>query len=411
MATCSCCSHAVKEAPLPHSSAAELLQEASRCVACGLCLPHCPTYRKTFSETDSPRGRILMMQGALEARIPINESFVRRIDSCLTCRACEAACPSQVRYGRLVNGMRGMIEKSRPRKSWKELHRSRLLRSIATSPALLQIAGYALKLNRIMGAPLPLPAADFRGEWREVYPATANKRGGVALFLGCFARVLDTRTLRAAIFVLNRLGYTVHVPQGQTCCGALHLHGGEPEAAARLAQQNVRVFAQFGAITSTASGCAAALNEYPEQLKAGEKFAPRVADICAFLAQASGWEDVRITPLAARVAVHEPCTLRNVLKGQDAVYALLQRIPQAKIEPLPGNDQCCGAAGDYHLREPEMAGLLLTDKTEAVREAAPDYLVTSNFSCAMHLAKGIRAAGMKTEVLHPVALLARQMAE
>ncbi|MFI4922220.1 MAG: (Fe-S)-binding protein, partial [Burkholderiales bacterium] len=113
--------------------------------------------------------------------------------------------------------------------------------------------------------------------------------------------------------------------------------------------------------------------------------------------------------LREKIAVHDPCTLRNVLRKEKAPYSLLQRIPQAQVEALAGNDQCCGAAGTYFLSQPQMAGLLRDDKIKALQENGASWLATSNVGCAMHLAEGVRAAGLAVEIVHPVTLLAQQM--
>ena len=157
------------------------------------------------------------------------------------------------------------------------------------------------------------------------------------------------------------------------------------------------------AIISTASGCGVQLAEAPFD------FSAEVIDISAFLEKTEGWNDVKISPLPHKITVHEPCSLRNVLRGAAHPYALLARIPGACIAPLVGNDQCCGAAGTYFLDQPEMAKALLDDKMVAVDKSGGRYLATSNVGCALHLASALRQAGSKIEVLHPVTLLARQM--
>lgn len=273
--------------------------------------------------------------------------------------------------------------------------------------------------------------------WREVYPSMGKPRGEVGLFLGCVARLTDVETINAGIFVLNRLGYTVHVPRTQTCCGALHRHGGDKRAAEQLAHQNIRAFNQLdlAGIISMASGCGSQLSEYsmtfPVSSSYGAQraegklpleapvssqarsFNAKAVDIGEFLAAAEGWDDIRLAPLPHLIAVHEPCSLRNVLRASRHAYALLARIPQARVVPLGGNDQCCGAAGTYFLDQPEMAQALLRDKLIAVKASGARYLATSNIGCSMHIASGLRKTVHETapgiEVLHPVALLARQM--
>ena len=248
--------------------------------------------------------------------------------------------------------------------------------------------------------------------WQTLYPATGEARGAVGLFLGCVARLTDTETLNATIFVLNRLGYTVHVPSQQGCCGALPQHAGDPQAAQQLALINRDAFSGLAldAIISTASGCGASLGEYPVLLDfPAPVLSARVMDIGEFLSMASGWETLHFQPLAAKIVVQDPCTLRNVQHAAGFPYVVLARIPQATIEALAGNDQCCGAAGLYHIQQPEMAGMLRDDKIAALRQTGAQYLATSNVGCAMWLAQGLRAQNMKMEVIHPVTLVARQL--
>ena len=420
---------AMKPDDLPFATA-PLVQLADRCVACGLCLPHCPTYRKTLSEADSPRGRIQLMKGVLEGHIPLNERFIEHIDLCLTCRACENVCPNSVAYGELVDGVRVAIEAARQR-SWLE----RFLRKLALQGLLakpsrfeklapflrfyqqsgLQRAVRRFGLLRWLGLEeieRQLPPIPRGFSWRETYPAIGTIRGEVGLFLGCVARISDGTTLKAAIFILNRLGYTVHVPPAQTCCGALHQHSGESRAAKQLAVQNLEAFAlpNLLAVISTASGCGAMLAEYHQTLgKEAEPFAAKVTDLSAFLERAEGWSAIAMQPLREKIAVHDPCTLRNVMRKEKAPYAMLQRIPQAQVEALAGNDQCCGAAGTYFLSQPQMAGLLGDDKIRAMQEGGANWLATSNVGCAMHFADAARKAGLNIKVAHPATIVARQM--
>lgn len=442
---------------------AKISAEANLCVSCGLCLPHCPTYRITQSEADSPRGRIALMSGVAGGRIPMNERFELHMDRCLTCRACEAVCPNHVRFGQLMDGARAMMASSPPdllrektgmRKPWFRRWVERELvakpeRIDALRPLFRFYEGSGLqKLVRKSGllrqtklalleAQLPhvdKPCSLSSGtsnsrSWQGIYPSIGKSRGDVGLFLGCVARLTDAPTLNATILVLNRLGYTVHVPPTQTCCGALHQHGGDMQAAAQLARENTKAFdgLNLDAIISTASGCGVQLAEYsffpasqpsrkstPVQQQARQddlkgRPPPKIMDISAFLAVAEGWDDVKLAPLPYKISVHEPCSLRNVLRGAAHPYTLLKRIPGVLIEPLAGNDQCCGAAGTYFLDQLEMASMLLRDKIGALNASGARYLATSNVGCAMHIASALREAGSEIEVVHPVTLVARQM--
>lgn len=370
-----------------------LLAETGRCVACGLCLPHCPTYHKTQSEADSPRGRIMLTQAVLQGAIPANERYRAHMDLCLTCRACERACPNQAPYGKIAESARALLRTQRPATLPEKLGQK-----LVTSRLMLRIAGGLLRLGALLQLQKffpQLPKAPQQQGWQPVYPAS-SQRGEVYLFIGCFSSILETNTLAASIFVLNRLGYTVHVPKAQTCCGGLHAQAGDSPVA--LEQQNRAAFPENFPIVSVASGCG---------MRLADTFSNRAQDINVFLAQAEGWDNIKLNPLQASIAVHEPCSLRNGLKGEASLYTLLKYIPQATVTALPGNAQCCGGAGSYMLTQPEMANQLLGDKVALTRKAAPDILATANIGCALHLAKGL--ASEKIRIVHPVLLIAEQM--
>ncbi|CAK0741650.1 glycolate oxidase iron-sulfur subunit [Gammaproteobacteria bacterium] len=403
------------------------MKEADRCVMCGMCLAHCPSYLKSRDEGESPRGRISLMVALASGDLLPSSRLHAHLDHCLVCRACERVCPSQVPYGRLIDAGRALLLHVDPPSPMTRLTRRVLLEGLIAQPRWLRGLGWILYLLQrtalVRLAPLVrlgrladlLPLLPSPRTLRPYYPAQGAERGRLALFIGCLAGVMDRSTLEAALKVLTYLGYGVVVPPQQGCCGALHLHNGDVAGAQRLIQRNQEAFARFGseAIVTTASGCGATLAEYPTQNEATTEGAPplaqRVIDISNFLARIPWPEEVTLRPLCARVAVHDPCSLANVLRQSQAPYTLLRRIPGLTVIPLPGNRQCCGGAGASLLTESALGHALRADKIEALREVAPDILVSSNLGCALHLAQGARKAGIAVEVMHPVTLLARQI--
>ncbi|GBG13420.1 glycolate oxidase iron-sulfur subunit [Novimethylophilus kurashikiensis] len=372
-----------------------LIAETGRCVACGLCLPHCPTYRKTQSEADSPRGRILMTQAVAQGVLPANERYAEHMDLCLTCRACESVCPNQVNYGKVADEARAMIRGTQPMPRML-----RLATWLFERPRLMRFGGGLLRLAHKFGLKHG-PQVSQQYRWQDSYPAE-SAQGEVALFLGCVTNAIDAETLASAIYVLNRLGYTVHVPSSQGCCGGLHRQAGDRTGAEALEANNQAAFSRYGdlPILSVASGCGARLAEYLPK---------RAQDINVFLSQAQGWDRAKVQPLPAKVVVQEPCTLRNALDAKGSQQVVLKRIPSLEVVALPGNAQCCGGAGSYVLTQPEMANRLRDDKIIAYQTIESDYLVTANIGCAMHLASGFNRAGEAVQIMHPVVLLARQM--
>lgn len=434
------------------------MDEADRCVLCGLCLPHCPTYRKTGDENESPRGRVVLMRALASGALPASERLALHLSQCLGCRACERVCPSGVHYGQMIEAGRALLHTQEP-VAW----RTRTLLSLSTRPRLLAGIGIALRLYQRSGLQrlvrasgilrlvhwqrleslLPtLPAALPRDAF---HSAEGAQRGRVLLFLGCVARVLDAETLAAAIRLLTRLGFEVVIPHNQTCCGALHREAGQIDQAQALARLNLDTFrvAKVDAVITVASGCGAVLadsgkndvsmngrstvpgkaevsrveNEPSrprrkltvDSVDAGQRV--RIVDIHQFLADIELPESMKLAPLPVTVAVQDPCSLRNVLRAEQTVYALLGRIPAARIVPLAENHLCCGGAGAYPLRQPAMADQLRADKLAHLQQLQPTVLATANLGCALHLSAGLRAQGLNIEVLHPLVLFERQLQE
>jgi len=403
----------------PEDPRALLLTETGKCVACGLCLPLCPTYRLFGHEAESPRGRLALIRGLVEERLAPNPRAGDRLDHCIGCRACERACPSGVRYGDVFDASRvwrrdhGQGQVTLPI-AWltrallnprARLLMGYLIRGLRRSfpQRWLQLLPFGNFLNG-----LPTPAS----EWQSVKPTMKCRdpvQGEVALFTGCVSELADGNILNAARSVLHQLGYRVHIPADQACCGALSRRQGDPQTANRLMEQNRMAFSNQSAscIVGTSSGCLASLLEAPGS--GGRLAGRRIEDICRFLDQCEWSPDVRLKPLKRRVAVHDPCSQRNVLRSEGPVYSLLQRIPDVDVVALPDNALCCGAGGAYALEYPEIAVKVRNAKIDAIRALSPDVVVTTNVGCALHLRAGLREAGFSTELLHPVELLARQL--
>jgi len=405
----------------PHN----ILAAADRCVMCGLCLPHCPTYRLLRNEADSPRGRIALMQALADGRLQPSPELLTHLDRCLACRACEQMCPSEVEYGKLIDGTRVELKHAGKLKQPRQLRM--LLQSVTDIPRLRQIAAamrayqrsglqwLARKSGVLKGLDLDsletlLPAIPEAKHFHSLYHAHGKRRGAVGLFIGCIGSIMEGEIHAATIKLLTRLGFDVHIPSSQGCCGSLHQHNGEVEIACQLAGRNRRAFTGLGldAIISTASGCAAQLFEY-DTLYGGESALPApIYEVCDFINR--HWrDDLHLSAQPLRAVVHLPCSQRNILKSPDVVNALLQRIPALQFEALPGNDQCCGAAGSYMLTQTDNASALRRIKIEAITRLKPQLLLSNNIGCALHLAGGLKEQGIAIEVMHPVVLLAKSL--
>lgn len=393
------------------------LDDADQCVKCGLCLPHCPTYKLSLHEGDSPRGRIALMQGLAQNVIAPESSTNAHLDGCLVCRACEPVCPAQVPYGRLIDhGRQGLWRAGhRPGWLWKSLafFRRTPVR-IAWLTAIVRIARITrvATLARLTAPGRVARAARFIE--RTGAPsdsgtyAVADSKGSVALFLGCIARPLDHSVLHASIRVLNAMLFNVDVCQGQGCCGAMDAHAGDADTARELARNNIDAFSnEYAAIISTASGCGVQLQDYPElAVEGAQDFSARVHDVMHFIHTNIKYLPTP-QPLAAHVVVHTPCTLKNGMREGGALQ-VLQMIPGLRIESLRHQD-CCGAAGSYLFEHVETADRLGTRLLDSLGTDIPDIFVTSNIGCALHIRRLVQDRGLDMEVVHPVELLARAL--
>jgi glycolate oxidase iron-sulfur subunit len=408
------------------------LPELYNCVHCGLCLNQCPTYRALRLEPESPRGRIHLVKAAAEGRIELNARFREHIDLCLLCRACETACPSGVRYGRIAETVR---EHLGPGGSWlsrcaqkfvftRLLPYPRRLRQIARLLRLYQRSGLQKLLGpclprklRAMDAMLPaIPGAFYRPS-SVVLPAKGEKRARVALLNGCVMPLLFGAVNAATVRVLRRNGCEVVVPGGQVCCGALNLHNGESAAAKRMAAKNIDAFLQTGAdaIVVNAAGCGAAMKEYDYLLRddltyAGKAahFGALVKDAGEFLAGLGLRQPLGALPLT--VTYQDPCHLAHGQKIRGAPRSLLAAIPELKLMEAERADSCCGSAGIYNVTHPEMSELILDEKMRALAATGAAGVVAPNPGCMLQLRHGAQARGMNLEVFHLMDLLDRSYA-
>lgn len=383
-----------------------IIEDADRCVKCAVCLPHCPTYRVSGNEAESPRGRIALMRAMADGSSELGPGMARHLDQCLACRSCEPVCPANVPYGRLLDNARAEQASRRAPSLLKRaglalLPRRRALRGLWRLARIARALGASLLVPPLKR----LPRHIRQGRWRVDYPPAGANGRRIGLFVGCVAEMLDAETRHAATRLLNACGYHVHLPSRQTCCGALHEHSGLPRRAAELARDNRKAFEpeNLEAIVSTATGCGAHLGE--------RVFGPAHHDICEWLSSGERLRDVAFEPLEATVAIQVPCTQRNVLKAPETTREMVNHLPGARIATLPVDPKCCGAAGSYMLEHSGIADELGRTQAQAIARQDPDYVVTANVGCALHLADHLRRLGSRAEVLHPVTLLARQLRE
>lgn len=411
------------------------------CVHCGFCLQSCPTFLVTGDESDSPRGRIVLMRALARGQLdPADPALVFHLDRCLGCRGCEPVCPSGVSYGPALAAARRMIAARRavpfsvrftagvlaePALRAPLMALARLVRPLARWLAGDSRLGFMAGMLAATGpegprgpkgpeheeGPQKAPASDPRGSAPPpAHAATA------ALFRGCIMDGLFSHVHRATERTLRANGFELVNVRGQGCCGALHAHAGLHDRAVALARANVAAFNQApaGAIVVNSAGCGAMLKEYPHLL-AGEDGAAaaldgwgsRVMDVTEVLASTGPRPGA---PLPLAVAYDPPCHLLHAQRVAEAPLQVLDAIPGLRQVTHAEAELCCGSAGSYSLTEPALSRAILSRKVAALTNGPLDAVLTGNPGCAMQIGAGLRAAGRDLPVLHPVELLDRSYA-
>lgn len=399
------------------------------CMRCGICLPYCPTYRDTFFETASPRGRVALLRKLQEGELKQSERLLEYLSLCLDCQACASACPCGVNAGELV------AEFSCERKERQGLNfvEKLVLRQLLPHPERLEAAVTPFRLyqrsglqklvrklgllkmfprplKRMEGLLPTLPERPLRKELLEITPAVGEKRGTVGFFLGCVMSLIFSDASRATVRLLSMLGYTVITPRNQVCCGAPNVLGGDLEGLKEDASVNVKLFGghELDFIVTDCGGCGAELKKYGHHLdgdKEATAFSAKVMDISQLLARHA--EDLRplLKSLDMTVTWHDPCHIVHCQGVSREPRELLSMIPGVRFVELNEASACCGSAGTYNIAQPEMSDRILERKLENVAASGANTLVTANPGCLLQLKKGLSERLPYVKLLHLTELL------
>ena len=375
-----------------------------KCVHCGFCTATCPTYQLLGDDLDGPRGRIYLIKRALEGG-PVTEKTRLHLDRCLTCRSCETTCPSGVRYGRLVDIGRAVVEARTRRPLADRLMRALISRVLPRTALFAFFLGIGRALRGVLPGVLrnKVPAAiPQAGAW----PAPRHARKMLVL-AGCVQPALAPSINAAAARVLDRLGISlIEAPGG--CCGALRFHLNEQEAGRNDMRALIDAWwpllqgGDIEAIVMTASGCGVTVKEYGEFLAHDPAYREKAARVSALTRDLS--EVVPLEPIEARramgrIAFQSPCTLQHGQQIRGAVEGLLDRAGY-ELTPVRDAHLCCGSAGTYSLLQPALSMELRSRKLDRLQEGLPQAIATANIGCLSHL-QGATA----TPVRHWIELL------
>lgn len=407
------------------------------CVHCGFCLSTCPSYRVLGKETDSPRGRIYLMDAINEGEAPLNTAIVQHFDSCLGCLACVTTCPSGVQYDKLIAATRPQIERNYPRSLGDRLYRS-LIFSLFPHPDRLRMLLAPLMVYQKLGIPqlvratgllqrfaprlaameslLPdINARCFQDNLPMIVPAQGKKRYRVGMILGCVQRIFFSDVNEATARVLSANGCEVVIPKSQGCCAALPSHQGEEDQAQALARQMIDSFegTEVDAVIINAAGCGHTLKEYghllqddPNYRDKAIAFSSKVKDVQEFLCTIG--LTAKLSPLQAApltVVYQDACHLLHGQKISLQPRQLLRQIPGVILREPIDAALCCGSAGVYNMLQPEVAHELGQQKVQNLLNTAASLIVSSNPGCSMQIGKHLGLQGKTVPVIHPIKLL------
>lgn len=411
------------------------------CVHCGFCLATCPSYRVIGKETDSPRGRIYLMDAINEGDAPLAASTVQHFDSCLGCLACVTTCPSGVQYDKLIAATRPQIERNferslplrllrhlifslfpypnrmrllmRPVGLYQKSGLQKLVRSLGILP---QIAPQLAAMEALLP---PLSPQAFQDNLPEFIPAQGKARYRVGLILGCVQRLFNPDVNEATVRVLTANGCDVVVPQAQGCCGALSHHQGQTRQAQDLARQMIDTFeqAKVDFVLINASGCGHTLKEYGHILKGdaaygdrAQAFVQTVKDVQEFLAEVgltAPLHSLQNDPLM--LVYQDACHMLHGQKISLQPRQLLRQIPGVQLREPIDAALCCGSAGVYNILQPEVAEELGRQKVTNLLNTGASAIASANIGCFVQISHHLQRQGKSVPVLHPMQLLDRSI--
>ena len=380
------------------------LEKADRCVKCGLCSAQCPTYLIDGSENESPRGRVSLAQALASGEIEDTSQAEQHINNCLLCQRCEKICPSGVEFGEIMASSRAILQATNSQPitttitNWTAKRTHGDWKKIAKAANLLKKAGVLRLIPRLSPIHEYIKAFPMS---KQTQPSTPI--GQVSLFTGCTSHILDANTIDDARQLLNLCGYTVSTPTEQVCCGALPHHKGLLDTAKQCEQSNIKAFEHDSPIIFLATACGATLRAYDNEFKS------RATNITAFLNNENALKRLNFTTLKKRILVHDPCSDKNTLKETGNTQKLLSHLPGAEVMSLKETTGCCGAAGDYMISHADNANEIRKPLIHDIEAINPDIIVTTNYTCGIHIQNGLKAKGLDIPVVHPIKLLLNQI--
>jgi L-lactate dehydrogenase complex protein LldE len=236
----------------------------------------------------------------------------------------------------------------------------------------------------------------------------------VALMITCLADMFYPEVGERIVRLLRRLGVTVTLPAGQTCCGLPLFNSGYHGEAASVARRTVAAFADAEAVVVPSGSCAWMVkHEYPGLLKdsddaaAARRLAGRTYEFSQYLVRVLGRSEFE-TDAGGRVTYHDSCHLLRGLHESESPRTLLRNLAGVELVELPGSDECCGFGGSFSVRLPEVSTAILDRKLANVEASGASCVVACDAGCLMQMKGGLGRRGSTVRAVHLAELLDRE---
>ena len=381
-----------------------ILKKTDQCVMCGLCLPHCPTYKVSQHESESPRGRISLIKAMTQGQLKPSSSLEEHLQSCTACYKCETVCPAKVPYREILD-----YGRSQYRPNLKSANK--ILQTMSLTMLTHRWGHRSLHLLAKVNRLLPLPSSQILKHIASIKfnPTLNNNQAkqstNVMLFTGCTGQVFDQQVIKSSQQLISLLGINTHVTKNTLCCSALAQHSGHT-VKAEIQRKQLIIYLeqhQINELISFTTGCGQQLDDSFSALTY------KHLDIHTWLEKHHLSKKVTFRPLAKKVLVHIPCSMQHKPSSVQAMLSLLKNIPEINILQFNDDNLCCGAGG-MQLLTPNTSNLALRQaKISGIKQSKPDIIVTPNIGCRLQLTHGLDAFNKTIHVMHPITLLANQV--
>jgi glycolate oxidase iron-sulfur subunit len=406
------------------TSVKDYIEEAKRCVRCGVCKSICPTYEVLRREPASPRGRVALIEATLGGD-SLKGSYLRHIRDCTLCGACVSACPKKVDVPALV--LKARQERAENLPSFVSF----ALKNVLTSPRFLNLcARVGGKLKGVFFKPVenglisrfslasagggrlfPELAAEFFLDRARTKSLSSVKGARTGFYVGCGVNYLLPEIGEATVKAIESIGEKIAVPSAQVCCGMPALSYGDVATARELAIKNIEAFdsGDFDYIVVSCATCGHALKnvfktlfgDSPEFKERAERVAKKVRDITEFLS-GIGYKEKGKRP--ETVTYHDPCHLRRYQGISEEPRELIKKAGYA-FKGMKNPCKCCGLGGGVAFTNYALSQKIAAKKAASIAASGADIVATACPGCIIQLKDALHRSGVKARVAHVVELV------